>query len=252
MSPAVPSSTASSSTIVHSSRLSRSARSNPADPPRILVDVELVVGTEPAERHPEQAEDADLAGAERQSQRAHAVGARIAGRPLGTVAQPREVAEGSQVRDARRADAAGPLLAEPADLANGHRHGVTAPSPGGSGGGAVRAPRRVPGTHRPWSSGAGGSASRRPAPGGMPCASTFRWRTATGPAVVQARHHLDLSRRRVRSTGARMKTAWTGVSPSIGTSRSASKESSCRPNALRLTEMSSSGRTGSSPSDDLP
>ena len=48
-------------------------------------------------------------------------------------------------------------------------------------------------------------------------------------------------------TGARMKTAWTGVSPRIGTARSASNESSWRPNALRSTDTSSNGRIGGSP-----
>ena len=47
--------------------------------------------------------------------------------------------------------------------------------------------------------------------------------------------------------GARMKTAWTGRSPRIGTSRSVSNESSWRPKAFRSTTTSRSGRTGSSP-----
>jgi hypothetical protein len=44
-----------------------------------------------------------------------------------------------------------------------------------------------------------------------------------------------------------MKTAWTGVSPRIGTDSSDSNESSWRPKALRSTVTSRSGRTGASP-----
>jgi hypothetical protein len=47
--------------------------------------------------------------------------------------------------------------------------------------------------------------------------------------------------------GARMNTPWTGWSPRTGTCRSASNESSWRPNAFRSTVTSRSGRTGSSP-----
>src|SRR6478736_10275066 len=47
--------------------------------------------------------------------------------------------------------------------------------------------------------------------------------------------------------GARMKTPWTGVLPRTGTSSSDSNESSWRPNALRSTVTSRSGRIGASP-----
>src|ERR1035437_9009501 len=47
--------------------------------------------------------------------------------------------------------------------------------------------------------------------------------------------------------GARMKIAWTGVSPRIGTGSWVSKESSWRPNALRSTTTWRSGSTGCSP-----
>ena len=60
-------------------------------------------------------------------------------------------------------------------------------------------------------------------------ASTRPWRTATGAAVgVAGRAPRTPARRRLTS-GARMKTPWSGSSPSAGTSRSASNESSWRP-----------------------
>src|SRR2546428_6704848 len=45
-------------------------------------------------------------------------------------------------------------------------------------------------------------------------------------------------------SGARMNTAWNGAPPNAGTSRSASNESICRPNALRRTRISMSSASG--------
>ena len=130
------------------------------------------------------------------------------------------------------------------------RAAVTSWPPGvraGWGDVAVPCPPRAPGRHRPWSPGDGGSAAPRTAPGGRRWRSTLRCRTATTrPSSSLARTSTPSPTR--STTGARMNTPCTGLSPRTGTVTSASKESSCRPKALRLTVMSSSGKTGSSPS----
>ena len=238
MSPASASPTASSSTIVHSSRVdSRSTRTRPAIRPVLLVDVHQVVRAERAERQAEQAEHADRRAADRQAQRA--------GRRIVALAQPRQLAEGREVGQAGGAD----LARAAGRPRRGHRVRVIG-LPGGSGGGVGRHPRRDRRARRPSSRPADGSGSRRPAPDGTPS----RRRCARG-RPRSGRRRGGPGRRRpgpVRSmTGARMNTAWTGRSPRTGTDSSASNESSWRPNALRSTVTSRSGRIGGSSTGDL-
>ena len=202
----------------------------------LLVDVHQVVRPERAERQPEQAEHADRRAADRQPERAR--------RGFVVLAQPRQLAERGEVGQPGDPDLA-------AQLGRcGRRRSRRRSSPGASGGGGGRRPRRDRRARRPSSRRAGGSGSRRRARGG----TRSRSRSARGRRRSARRRAGRGRRRRGRPRsmiGARMNTAWTGVSPRTGTGSSASNESSWRPNAFRSTVTSSSGRIGSSPPDDL-
>src|SRR3989304_5706903 len=109
----------------------------PRDLALLLVDVELVVWPEGAQRHAEQAEDANLAAAHGQAQRAHA--AVLGHGPLG---EARRIPQRGQVGQPRAAHLAG---------SRGHRSALSrrvgwwrrpAPSPGSSNSPAMVATRR--------------------------------------------------------------------------------------------------------------
>src|SRR5262245_7448092 len=207
-----------------------------SDPALVLVDEHQVVRAKRAEREAEQAEHADRWSVDWQAERSRV-------RPI-RLAQARQLTERGQVGQPRRADLAAAArrtqrahcteLPRRADrlrrVGCGRR---PEPSPGSSCSAAIVAINR-------W---------KRVSPassGWKAVASTLRCRTAT-TRPSSSRDRTSTSGPVRSMIGARMKTAWTGVPPRTGTSRSASNESSWRPNALRSTVTSRSGRIGGSP-----
>ncbi len=89
---------------------------------------------------------------------------------------------------------------------------------------------------RRWTGTAGGGGGRRPARDGTTWRHTAPWRHSTGRPSTAASTSTSAPTR--STTGARMNTACTGGPSRPSTSRSASNESTWRPNALRRTAMS--------------
>ena len=192
--------TASSSTTVHSSRGSRARPgARPRDVAAAVVDVHQVVRGERAQRQPEQAEHADRGPGDRQA-RASGCRRRRPG-PAATARRGRRDRSAAPRGPCRRCVAIASAARLPARRVGWGRRPT--PSPGSACSAAIVATRR-------W---------KRVSPassGWNAVAMTLRSRTATiRPSSSLAMTSTSGPTRSI--TGARMKTPWTGWSPSRGT-----------------------------------
>ena len=129
------------------------------DPALLLVHEQQVVRPEGAERQAEEREDTDRRAVDRQAERPRVDAVRLA--------QPGQLAEGGEVGQARGTDLAG---ASGCGRSSVTRRPLPPAQRGASGAAGARTLRPGRRARRPSSPRGGGSASRRPAPGGR------RWR----------------------------------------------------------------------------